>query len=357
MHFPTELEAVYQRIDQFDPVRYAQSRNFISGGVSYLSPYLSRGFISIPFVIDRLQKRGFEIADMEKFVQELAWREFYTRTWFKMGDDIFKDIGHPQENVYYRGIPAAILQSKTGIHALDKHLSTFPNTGYLHNHLRMYIASISCNIGKYHWQDVSKWMYYHLLDGDLASNALSWQWCAGTFSNKLYFVNQENINKYTRSNQTGTFLDVDYEALPNMPVPDVLKSSEEIEWVFEPPISKMPIIDPDLPTFIYTHYTLDPLFHASEEGNRILILEPAHFHKHPISPKSLQFILDLAKNIPNLQVYYGAYADLGLKGIFQDHPINSHFDGHWEPYPYLREGIDGNYPSFFSFWNKLKPLL
>ena len=85
MHFPTELEAVYQRIDQFDPVGYAQSRNFISGGVSYLSPYLSRGFISIPFIIERLEKRGFEMADMEKFVQELAWREFYTRTWFKMG--------------------------------------------------------------------------------------------------------------------------------------------------------------------------------------------------------------------------------------------------------------------------------
>lgn len=354
MLFPTDLPSIYQRIDEFDPIEYGRTRNFISGGVSYLSPYLSRGIISIQFVLKRLQDRGFQISDMEKFVQELAWREFYTRKWMEMGDKIFDDIRHPQENVHSNAMPSAFVEASTGINVLDQHLSEFPQSGYLHNHLRMYLASIGCNVGKYHWRNLADWMYYHLLDGDLASNALSWQWCAGTFSNKLYYANQENINKYTQSNQRGTFLDVDYEQLTQLPLPDVLKKNIRFHVSFEIPSNPFPLINPDFPTFIYTHYTLDPLFHAEEKGNRILVLEPEHFKRHPISPKSLKFILDLAKNIPDIQVYFGAYSDLAVQGIFQHHPVNSHFEGIREPYPYMREGIEGHFPSFFSFWNQLK---
>jgi deoxyribodipyrimidine photo-lyase len=354
MLFPTDLPSVYQCIDEFDPIEYGKTRNFISGGVSYLSPYLSRGFISIHLVLKRLQDRGFSISEMEKFVQELAWREFYTRTWMELGDKIMDDIRHPQENVQSDGLPTSFIDASTGIEVLDKYLSDFPQVGYLHNHLRMYLASIGCNIGKYHWRNLADWMYYHLLDGDLASNALSWQWCAGTFSNKRYFANQENINKYTQTDQRNTFLDVDYEELIQLPVPEVLKNSEILNLTFDSPTTPFPTINPDLPTFIYTHYTLDPLFHADEKGNRVLVLEPEHFKKHPISPKSLKFILDLSKNIPDIQVFFGAYQELSVKGIFQNHPINKHFDGIREAYPFMREGIEGHFPSFFSFWNQLK---
>jgi len=357
MEFPTSLKAVYERIDHFDPIDYAKTRNFISGTVSYLSPYLSRGFITIPFVLDRLEKRGFILSEIEKFVQELAWREFYTRTWFQMGDRILDDIRHPQEEVNQKGIPSAFLHAQTGINSIDEHLLQFYESGYLHNHLRMYLASISCNIAKYHWSKPADWMYYHLLDGDLASNALSWQWCAGTFSNKKYFANQENINKYTHSSQRGTFLDHDYEKLTQMPIPETFKSHQEELPPFIAPKTLHPTIDPELPTYLYTHYTLDPLFHADEKANRILVLEPAHFERHPISPKSLQFILDLAAEIPGLQVYYGDYTDLQVNGIFRDHPINAHFKGIREPYPFIKENIVGEFPSFFSFWNQLKKRL
>ena len=357
MNFPTTLEAVFERIDRFDPERYARSRNFINGGVSYLSPYLSRGFITVPQVVDRLKEGGFGIEQAEKFIQELAWREFYTRTWFQKGDQIFDDIRHPQEGVLHSGMPAAVLHSSTGIHALDKHLATFPETGYLHNHLRMYLAAVNCNVGKYHWSAPASWLYYHLLDGDLASNALSWQWCAGTFSNKLYYANQENINKYAGTNQVGTFLDYSYEDLPLQSAPEVLKESVKPLLEFTPPVTKPQEIDPDVPTYIYTHYTLDPSFHAEEPGNRILVLEPSHFAKHPISPKVLQFILDLAKNISGIQVYYGEYADLNVRGIFRDHPINVHFEGIREEHPTLVPGLVGEFASFFSYWNKLSKKL
>jgi deoxyribodipyrimidine photo-lyase len=357
VNFPTTLEAVFERIDRFDPERYARSRNFVNGGVSYLSPYLSRGFITVPQVVERLKERGFGIEQAEKFIQELAWREFYTRTWFQKGDQIFEDIRHPQEGVLHSGLPAAVLHSSTGIQALDKHLAGFPETGYLHNHLRMYLAAVTCNVGKYHWSAPASWLYYHLLDGDLASNALSWQWCAGTFSNKLYYANQENINKYAGTNQVGTFLDYSYEDLPLQSAPEVLNESVKPTLEFIPPVTKPLEIDPDVPTYIYTHYTLDPSLHAEEPGNRILVLEPSHFAKHPIAPKVLQFILDLAKNISGIQVYYGEYADLNVRGIFRDHPINAHFQGIREEHPTLVPGLVGEFASFFSYWNKLSKKL
>ena len=71
----------------------------------------------------------------------------------------------------------------------------------------MYIASIVCNIAKSHWKLPSKWFYYYLLDGDLASNNLSWQWVCGANSSKKYYANQENINKFCFTKQKNTFLD------------------------------------------------------------------------------------------------------------------------------------------------------
>ena len=357
MEFPTTLDAVYARIDAFDPVHYARTRNFINGGVSYLSPYLSRGFITVPQVVARLKDRGMGMEQAEKFIQELAWREFYTRTWFQKGDGIFTDIRHPQAGVLHTGLPAVVKDASTGIQALDTHLGTFSTTGYLHNHLRMYLAAITCNVGKYHWSDPAAWLYYHLLDGDLASNALSWQWCAGTFSNKQYYVNQVNVNTYTGTAQSGTFLDFSYEDLPINEVPEVLKKGGDVALTFTPPATKPLNLIPDLPNYVYTHYTLDPTCHAGEVGNRILVLEPSHFAKHPMSPRTMQFIYDLAANIPGMQIYYGEYASLNLIGIFRDHPINAHFDGIREAHPSLAPGLEGEFNSFFSFWNKLSKKL
>jgi deoxyribodipyrimidine photo-lyase len=72
-----------------------------------------------------------------------------------------------------------------------------------------------------------------------------------------------------------------------------------------------------------------------------------------MAPKTMKFILSLAENIPGIQVYYGEYVDLNLKGIFRDHPINAHFQGIREAYPSLAPGLQGEFNSFFSFWNKL----
>ena len=125
----------------------------------------------------------------------------------------------------------AIIEAETGIEAVDQAIIELYQTGYMHNHMRMYVASICCNIANSHWLQPAKWMYSHLLDGDLASNQLSWQWIAGSFSNKKYFANQDNINTYFRSTQKGTFLDVDYDHFNVIKTPQALTETMKLDAI------------------------------------------------------------------------------------------------------------------------------
>ncbi|MDZ7649547.1 MAG: FAD-binding domain-containing protein [Cytophagales bacterium] len=108
--------------------------------------------------------------NIEKLVQELAWREYFQRVWKNMGAAIWNDIRQPQPDVLHHQLPGAIENATTGIDALDQHIQNLYDTGYMHNHVRMYTASIVCNIAKVHWLQPSRWLYYHYLDGDIASN-------------------------------------------------------------------------------------------------------------------------------------------------------------------------------------------
>ena len=203
--FPTQLSAIQKRITEINPIAYAKTRNFLTGAVTRLSPYLSRGVISLTQIQSSILER-YSVYQSEKLLQELAWREYYQRVWQAKGDRIFSDLKQEQPRINHYQMPIAVLNASTGIQAIDEGIDDLYKTGYMHNHLRMYTSMLSCNIGGAHWLLPSQWMYYHLLDGDLASNALSWQWVAGSFSSKKYVANQDNINKYTGSNQTNTFL-------------------------------------------------------------------------------------------------------------------------------------------------------
>jgi len=79
---------------------------------------------------------------------------------------------------------------------IDRAVHQLYTTGYLHNHARMWLASYIVHLRKVHWRVGADWMVGYLLDGDLASNHLSWQWVAATFSNKPYLFNAENVARY-----------------------------------------------------------------------------------------------------------------------------------------------------------------
>jgi deoxyribodipyrimidine photo-lyase len=108
-------------------------------------------------------------------------------------------------------LPRAIAEADTGLVVIDDCINALKQNGVMHNHARMWLAGISCNMAGTYWREPARWLHYHLLDGDLASNTLSWQWIAGTFSHKQYLANQSNIDKYSKTQQPGSWLDVPYE--------------------------------------------------------------------------------------------------------------------------------------------------
>lgn len=356
--FETSYDKIQKQVKQIDPVAYGRTRNFIDGAVTKLSPYISRGVISTKQVLETTLDRGYDPRKIEKLIQELAWRDYWQQVWVALGEKIDQDVKQEQQKVSNHQMPTAVFNANTGIEAIDSAIRDFYETGYLHNHIRMYVASIACNIGQSHWRTPARWMYYHLLDGDWASNALSWQWVAGANSRKKYVANQENINKYCYTNQRNTFLDVPYDRFDTMDVPTVLKEIDEPELKTNLPENKPLEIDPEKPTLLYTFYNLDPLWHKELEANRILLLEPNHFNRYPVSDKSIQFVKELAENIPGIQLYSGEFDDLCstyelTRIIYKEHPFNQHFKGTEEARDWMFT-ITGHFPSFFSFWNKAK---
>jgi len=356
--FPTDLSAIEARIQNVNPIDYGKSRNFYDGKLTYLSPYISRGVISTRLVYEHIRKLELPWSDCEKLIQELAWRDYWQQVWNTKAGYIYQDLKSSQENVHHYNISDTIIKGSTGIEAIDEGIRGLYDTGYMHNHMRMYIASIACNIGGAHWLNPAKWMYYHLLDGDIASNFLSWQWVAGTFSSKKYYANQENINKYFSSEQKNTFLDVSYDEFPLSKIPDVLEAHKAFtEKTILPSKSETTDIV-NSRTLIYNYYNLDPQWHKEENYQRILLLEPSVFEKFPISPKCIEFILALSENINGIKLYVGEFDALTKKVdsenlIYKQHPLNAHYEGMEESRDWI-SSVSGYYPSFFKFWKLAK---
>jgi deoxyribodipyrimidine photo-lyase len=349
-------EEILAMIDAVDVLAYARSRNYTDGAVSRLSPYISRGVVSLPFVKERILSR-YTREQAYAFIFELAWREFFQRQWLQMGEQIWTDIRQPQGSVAHKAIPCALVDAATGIKAIDEGMQTLYHSGYMHNHLRMYVASIACNIAQAHWQAPSRWLYYHLADHDIASNTLSWQWVAGTFSTKKYFCNQENINKFCHTSQSGTFLDHDYGSLPQIDMPEVLRDTTMPDLSTVLPSYPLPEFDQSKPLLIYNAYNLDPLWRRDIDANRLLILEPSHYDRYPVSERVLSFICSLASNIKGIQIYAGELDDVFAKGTFpaiysRSHPAFAHYPGHKDEREWIFPQVSFVKGSFMSFWKE-----
>jgi deoxyribodipyrimidine photo-lyase len=359
--FPTEFIEIQKRIEQIDPVRYGRSRNFSDGAVTYLSPYISRGVISTRQIFDHLLSLSLPWGHIEKIVQELAWRDYWQNIWVAKGEAINDDLKTPQLPVSNRHISSAIVEHSTGINAIDTAIESLYENGYMHNHMRMYVASLACNIAQSHWLTPARWMYYHLLDGDWASNALSWQWVAGSNSKKKYYANQDNINKYFNSNQKNTFLDIDYGQFCSLAIPEAL--SELLDFDPQTSINDAPEIKlkKEVDTLVYNYYNLDPNWHAGEDVQRVLLLEPSFFKTYPVSQKCIEFVLGLAENIGDIQLLVADFEVLAQKVdsehiIYKEHPTNRHYCGKMESRSMMFE-VYGYFPSFFSYWKKCKKFI
>ena len=214
--FEPTLEAAQVRLATVDPDAYARTRNALDGAVTRLSPYLTHGLLSLREVYESVNARH-PLDSKHKFVFELGWRAYWHHVWQHLGDSIHQSIhaGLLPDDAYQPEMPADVLEARTGIPAIDLAVRELYATGYIHNHARMWLASYLVHLRKVHWHAGAQWMLGHLLDGDLASNHLSWQWVAGTGSSKPYLFNADNVAKYAPAHwhSPGTAIDTSYEAL------------------------------------------------------------------------------------------------------------------------------------------------
>jgi len=169
-----------------DPAAYARSRNHVDGAVTGLSPWIRHGVVSPAEVRDAALARVARPEEAEKLVSELAWRDYWRRVHAALGDRIGADIetaaAVPSRPDRLDEVPADVLAAATGMRCIDAFVRKLHDTGRLHNHERMWLASWLVHVRRVRWRAGADWFLRHLLDGDPASNNLSWQWVAGTFS-------------------------------------------------------------------------------------------------------------------------------------------------------------------------------
>lgn len=194
-------KAAESLLPSVDPARYARTRNFLRGAITRVSPYIRYGVLSLAELRDLALTRVAKQSAAAKFVRELGWRDYFQRLYAALGDGVWQDRDRYKTGLaaqaYADELPPDIAAGETGLACMDAFSRELRETGWLHNHARMWVASYVVHWRRVKWQAGARWFLTHLLDGDPASNNLSWQWVASTFSRKAYIFNRDNLEKYT----------------------------------------------------------------------------------------------------------------------------------------------------------------
>ncbi len=186
---------------------YSKLRNFDYGpkkrsNISCLSPYITHGIINEKEVIKKALSK-FSISKNEKFIQEVLWRTYW-KGWLELRPNVWADylvelnqikneFGDNQNYI-------AAIEGKTKIDCFNEWVNELKENNYLHNHTRMWFASIWIFTLELPWQLGAEFFMQHLFDGDAASNTLGWRWVAGVQTQgKHYLASEWNIKKFTNN--------------------------------------------------------------------------------------------------------------------------------------------------------------
>ncbi len=173
-------------------------------GVSHLSPYLRHRLLTEREVIERTLGR-FSLDQGRKFIDEVVWRGYFKgwleqrpAIWRAYRDQVARDAGRLADDRRLRTRYEEAVEGRTGIQCFDAWARELAETGYLHNHARMWTASIWIFTLELPWALGADWFFRLLLDGDPASNTLSWRWVGGLHTKgKTYLAKPGNIEKFT----------------------------------------------------------------------------------------------------------------------------------------------------------------
>ena len=204
--FPHTRAEALRAWEEFRPrvVAYADARNGVRPGhraVSRLSPAIRRRLVTeYELITSSLEAAPF--ARVEKFVQEMMWRRYW-KSWLELRPAVWSDYQADVERLRgeLRGYQARRLKEieagQSGVEIMDYFARELSDTGYLHNHARMWFAGWWIHTEKLPWQLGADFFYRHLLDADPAANTLSWRWVAGLQTQgKTYLTRRSNLERY-----------------------------------------------------------------------------------------------------------------------------------------------------------------
>ena len=210
MNFPTTRKNALRKLDDFienNILGYTKLRNFDFGiqnrkNISCLSPYVSHGIISEIEIINKVLKK-YLFNKTEKFIQEVLWR-IYWRGWLELRPMVWNDylIKLKVLNEEYKTNKNYLnaIKGETNIQCFNDWVNELKETNYLHNHTRMWFASIWIFTLELPWELGAEFFLKHLYDGDSASNTLGWRWVAGIQTpGKHYVASEWNIKKFTNN--------------------------------------------------------------------------------------------------------------------------------------------------------------
>ena len=186
---------------------YSKLRNFDFGpekrsNISCLSPYITHGIINEQEVIQKALSK-FSFSKNEKFIQEVLWRTYW-KGWLELRPNVWTDYlielnqikNEFKDNKDY----IAAIEGKTKVDCFNEWVKELKENNYLHNHTRMWFASIWIFTLELPWQLGAEFFMQHLYDGDAASNTLGWRWVAGVQTQgKHYLASEWNIKKFTNN--------------------------------------------------------------------------------------------------------------------------------------------------------------
>ncbi len=207
LNFIPTRAAALARMEEFLPAAgsYAAERNYVRPGhenVSRISPWVQKRLLLESEIVAAARDR-WSFPAVEKFEQEVYWRTYWKgwleqrpaawSRWCEAVPRLRASLNAEQSSTL-----AAALAGKTGIAGFDAWAQELVTTGYLHNHARMWFASIWIFTLRLPWELGAAFFIEHLLDGDVASNTLSWRWVAGLQTpGKTYVAKADNIAHYT----------------------------------------------------------------------------------------------------------------------------------------------------------------
>ena len=216
MIFKTTREEALQDLENYinkEIVNYSTQRNFDFGpgkrkNVSCLSPYISHRLITEYEVVKKVLSK-FPYQKVEKYIQEIFWR-VYWKGWLELRPQVWTDFTEDLKGIEEDKNYQIAVSGKTEIQCFNDWVNELKENNYLHNHTRMWFASIWIFTLNLPWQKGAEFFMKYLYDGDAASNTLSWRWVAGLQTKGKHYVAQGwNIAKFTNNKYKNVSLNED----------------------------------------------------------------------------------------------------------------------------------------------------